>query len=270
MGGRSLLNLERFAFSGELHLVSRTSKEVHGRRCLGSVDELPTGVDAVIIAVPRQAVLPTMEACARRSIGSAIIYAAGFAETGAEGRAEQARLTAIARDAGIAVLGPNTLGMTNYVDFVCLAFGPNSPAPPVGRPALAVIAQSGAMIGSLRLSAQARKYAVSYAIATGNEAVTGVEDSLAHIVDDVVTRAIAIFAEQLRRPGEFLALARRAHATVNQSCSFTLGAVRTPAHRPPPIPAPCPAIMMSCAPLWRVRRWLPSKRWKSCSTVPNA
>ena len=212
MGGRSYRNLDAFDFAGDVHLVSRTNASVGGRACVATIDDLPDGVDAAVIALPARAIIPALEACARKGIGGAVVFAAGFAEAGTEGIEAQARMTAIARDADIAVLGPNTLGMTNFVAGNCLAFGPNMPSPPSDRPTLAVLAQSGAMMGSLRLSATVRHYAVSYAIATGNEAVTGVEDFMAHIVDDAHTHAIAVFAEQLRRPLDFLALARRARA----------------------------------------------------------
>lgn len=210
MGGRSLRNIDALQFAGDLHLVSRTSASVGGRLCIPTIDELPYGVDAAIIALPAKAIIPAIEACARRGIGGAVVYAAGFAEAGGEGIAAQARLAAIAREADIAVLGPNTLGLSNYVDNNVLAFGPNGPEELNGRPAVAILAQSGAMMGSVRLSAKARRYGVTYAVATGNEAVTSVEDYMAHIVDDPHTRAIALFAEQLRRPQDFLALAKRA------------------------------------------------------------
>lgn len=206
MGGRALANLDLFGLP-DVYLVSRTNQTVHGRACFASIDDLPDGIDAAIIALPRQGVVAAIEACARRNIGGAVLFAAGFGEAGEAGQADQARIVEIARKADIAVLGPNTLGMTNYVDGVPLAFGPNAPDAPAGRPALAILAQSGAMMGSVRLSAGVRKYAVSYAIATGNEATAGVEDFLEHIVDDKDTAAIAIFAEQIRRPADFLRLA---------------------------------------------------------------
>ena len=210
MGGRSLKNIEMFDFAGDVHLVSRSNASIGGKACVPTIDELPDGIDAAIIALPAPAVIPAIEACARKGIGGAVVYAAGFAEAGEEGIAAQARLTAIAREAEIAVLGPNTLGMSNLVDGSVLAFGPNRPSDFTDRPSLAILAQSGAMMGSTRLSAQMRRYGVTYAVATGNEAVTGVEDFMAHIVDDAHTRAIAVFAEQLRRPRDFLSLARRA------------------------------------------------------------
>ena len=209
MGGRALQNLENFGIE-EIHLVSRNNAMVRGRPCVPSIDDLPEGIDAVIIALPRSGVVEAVEACARRKVGGVVIFAAGFAEADDEGRQMQAQLTAIARSANMAVLGPNTLGMTNYIDGITLAFGPARKVKPEGKRAVAILAQSGAMMGSTWMSALARNYGVAYAVATGNEAVSGIEDFMAHFVDDPHTSAIAVFAEQLRQPQKFLALARRA------------------------------------------------------------
>lgn len=210
MGTRSLDNLERFGFAGPVHLVSRSNSEVRGRPCLPDISALPEGVDAAILTVPRQAVVEAVAACAARGVGACVIYAAGFAEAGEEGQAAQAAIARIARAADMAVLGPNTLGLSNYVDGIALAFGPNGPNPPAGRNALAVIAQSGAMMGTARMSMLQRGVAVSHAVATGNEAVTGVEDVMASLVADASVTAIAVFAEQLRHPQRFLSLAAEA------------------------------------------------------------
>lgn len=210
MGARSLDNLERFGFAGDIHLVSRSNDAVRGRPCLPDIDTLPEGVDAAILAVPRQGVVEAVAACVRRKVGACVIYAAGFAEAGEDGIAAQDEIARIAQAAGMAVLGPNTLGLSNYVEGVALAFGPNGPNAPEGRNALAVIAQSGAMMGTARMSMMQRGLAVSHAVATGNEAVTGVEDVMAHLVGHTGVTAIAVFAEQLRQPRRFLALAAQA------------------------------------------------------------
>lgn len=210
MGGRALANIDRFGFAGDIHLVSRSNAKIGDRFCVPTIDELPDGVDAMVLALPAAGVLQAVEAAARRRVGGMVVFAAGFSETGPEGRLEQDRIAATAREAGIALLGPNTLGLTNYVDGIPLGFGPNEPNPPAKRPTLAAIAQSGAMAASMRLSSLNRGLAISYSVATGNEAVTGVEDYLAAFVDDPATHAIAIFAEQLRKPRLFLELAQRA------------------------------------------------------------
>jgi len=115
-GGGVLDNLERYGYGGDIHLVSRSRGEVKGRPCVASIDDLPEGVDTALLTIPRAAIEEAVSACARRSVGAVIIFAAGFAEAGGEWKAAQERIAAVARDAGMAVCGPNCLGIMNYVD----------------------------------------------------------------------------------------------------------------------------------------------------------
>ena len=85
---------------------------------LKSPDELPEGVDLAVFTLPAAGVREAIEACARRKVGSAMIFAAGFAEVGDQ--ALQDAVTATARAAALAVVGPNCLGFTNNVDGLML------------------------------------------------------------------------------------------------------------------------------------------------------
>lgn len=84
-----LSNLERNGFPGEIYPINPKRDEIAGRKCLASVDDLPEGVDVAVLAISRVAVLDTVRALARRKVGSAVIFSAGFAEGGEEGLAEQ-------------------------------------------------------------------------------------------------------------------------------------------------------------------------------------
>jgi len=105
-------------FKGDVHLVGRTDEPIDGRTVLKSADELPEGVDLAVFALPAAAVREAVEACARRKVGSALVFAAGFAETG--DYATQDAVAATARAAGLAICGPNCLGITNNVEGVFL------------------------------------------------------------------------------------------------------------------------------------------------------
>lgn len=205
---RLLANLERFAFAGDIHLVGR-AETIEGRPCLPSVDALPEGVDLAVIAIGRESVPESVRLCGLRGVRSAIVYGSGFAETGEEGRAAQDDLARHAVDAGIALLGPNCTGLTNFVGNVPLTFG-NSRPRAVKGPAIAIVGQSGGMVGAIRMALEARQLDISYTIATGNEAVLGVEDFLDELIDDETTRVILVFAEQIRRPDRFLEGAAKA------------------------------------------------------------
>ena len=209
MGGFVLSNLLRFGYSGEIHLVSRTRKEINGKACLPSIDDLPLGIDAVVLVVPEIAILDAVSACVRRQAGSAVVFTSGFAETGDEGRRKQEALAAIARQGGVALNGPNCMGLTNYVHSVPLTFDPCD-EPAQARGGIGLIAQSGALLTHLRLALRSKRVPLSYAISTGNEAVIGIEDFLDYLTEDEATRVITLFVEQVRRPAAFLELIHRA------------------------------------------------------------
>ncbi|MFT8246230.1 acetate--CoA ligase family protein [Roseomonas sp. BN140053] len=211
LGGGVLANLERFRFAGPIHLVHPTRAEINGRPCLPSPDALPEGVDCAVLAIPRAGVMEAAAACARRGVGGLILFSAGFAEAGEEGRAEQEKLAALARAHGMAIEGPNCLGMVNYVDGIPLTFGGAQPIPLRG-PGLGVVSQSGAMASVLRAALQAREIDVTFTISTGNEALNGIEDFLEPLLADDATAAVAMVVEQFRDPPRFLDLARRARA----------------------------------------------------------
>ncbi len=213
LGETQVGNFDRFGFTGALHLVSRNRDAVDGHACVRSVEELPHGIDAAVVCVPRAGVVETLEALAQRGVGGAMVFASGFAEQDEAGRLDQERIVAIAAEYGMAINGPNCLGLTNWVDRIPYAFNASEPRDvPAGRTAAAVVTQSGATMANVARALVARGVAVSYQMSTGNEAVIGIEDYLAFVLDGGGSGPIAMFAEQIRRPRAFLALARRARA----------------------------------------------------------
>ena len=211
-GASVLANLDNAGFTGDLHLINPKRSEIHGRLCLPSIDALPRGVDCAVLAIPRASVLESVAACGRRGVGGVIIFSAGFAESGAEGRAEQERLADIARDYGMILEGPNCLGMVNFVDGVPLTFVLTPPAPRVGKEGIAIASQSGAMAAVVGVSLRHRELGISFSISTGNEAVSNVEDYVEYLIDDEHTRVILMIVEHFRRPRRFLAAAARARS----------------------------------------------------------
>lgn len=209
-GGFVLANLERFGFGGEIHLVNRDRREIGARACFQRVADLPRGVDVAVIAIPQNGVLDAVAECGRRNVNAAVIFSSGFAETGDEGKAQQDALTAAALAGGVALVGPNCMGLTNYVDGVPLTFEPLERCGAPTGAGVAIVAQSGAMAATIRDALLARGEPVSHSISTGNEAVLGAEDFVEYLLTDGATNAIALYLEQIRRPREFLSLAARA------------------------------------------------------------
>jgi acyl-CoA synthetase (NDP forming) len=176
-----------------------------------TIADLPPGIDAAVLIVPEAAVADAIAGCIERGIGGIALFAAGFAETGAEGRAKQEKIAALAREAGIALEGPNCMGFSNFVDRVSVSFGAvETGIIAAGEHGAAVIAQSGAMMGNIASALGAKGVAVNYTISTGNEAVTSAEDFLEAVLEDPQTRLFVLFLEQIRQPRRFLDLVARA------------------------------------------------------------
>jgi acetate---CoA ligase (ADP-forming) len=210
-GARVLANLEAVGFPGEIHLVTRRVAEINGRRCVPTIADLPQGIDAAVLIVPEAAVADAIAGCVERGIGGISLFTAGFAETGEEGRAKQEKIAALAREAGLALEGPNCMGFSNFVDRVSVSFGAvETDIIAAGDHGAAVIAQSGAMMGNIASALGAKGVAVNYTISTGNEAVTSAENFLDAVLDDPKTQIFVLFLEQIRKPARFLELVARA------------------------------------------------------------
>lgn len=211
LGASVLANLVRNEFAGDIHLVNPKRETISGRPAVPSVEALPEGVDCAILAIPRVAVLDTMRQLAAKKAGAAIIFAAGFAEGGEQGVADQQEIGRIANEAGIVVEGPNCLGSVNYLDRIPLTFIDThvKTASPGG---VGIVSQSGAMAAVLAVMLESRTMDLTYSVSTGNEAGSGVEDYLEFMIDDEKTRIIAMIVEQFRDPARFLALVEKASA----------------------------------------------------------
>lgn len=216
LGASVLGNLIKQGFAGDIHLVNPKRTEIGGRACVSSVDDLPEGVDVAVLAIPRAGVLDAMRGLARRRAGAAVIFSAGFAEDGPQGLADQEEIGRIARYAGMVVEGPNCLGFVNFRDRVSLTFIEMPEALAQGARRVGFVSQSGAMAAVVATTMIHREVPLSCYISTGNEAASGVEDYLAHLVEDTETAVIGMIVEHFRDPTRFLAGARAAHAAGKQ------------------------------------------------------
>ncbi len=211
-GGFVQGNLERFGYSGALHLVSRSSEEINGRTCVKTVDALPEGIDLAVLAIPESGVLEAVKALAARGCKSAVLFASGYAEAGEEGQHKQAELARVAQEAGILLVGPNCMGFTNLAAGIPVTFEPLTARAPETRPGVGVVAQSGFMAANLRDAYLGRGLPVTTVFSTGNEVSVCVEDVLAALIGDSQTRVISVYVEQIRHPHLFLQLAAQARA----------------------------------------------------------
>jgi acetate---CoA ligase (ADP-forming) len=114
-----------------------------------------------------------------------------------------------ARRAGMRIVGPNTDGIANIAVGAVLSIQPlfgeqMSPGP------VAVVTQSGASAGSLLARLRREGIGARYYASAGNEIDLGLADYLSVAVQDPEVRMVLSFVEAIRRPADFVAVARLA------------------------------------------------------------
>lgn len=207
VGGALFRNLLRWGFTGTLYPVNPSAASITGVRAYASVAELPETPELVFIAVPSKYVVEVARQCATAKVRALCVLTAGFAETGAEGRASQKELVDVCRASGMRLVGPNCMGLVNTSGKVRL-LGTFAPVePPAGN--VAMSSQSGAL--GLALMAQAGKLGlgVSSFISVGNKADVSGNDLLQFWESDEATDVILFYLESFGNPRRFARIARR-------------------------------------------------------------
>jgi acyl-CoA synthetase (NDP forming) len=216
--GRLLHVILERGYPGELFLISRTAKEIHGRRTYGSLAELPGPVDLAILNTPAEAVPELVEACGRRGIKAALVIASNFAEArGETGAALQAKLRQAAAAHDVAVCGPNCEGLLNTFQPFAATFSPSvenkavALTPSIDRgKRVGVTAQSGALSFAFLSRAQGRQLGFSYMVSTGNEACLEGSDYVDFMLEDGRTDIVLMYMEGVGRPERLTEVAGRA------------------------------------------------------------
>ncbi|SCW90653.1 Acyl-CoA synthetase (NDP forming) [Sphingobium faniae] len=200
--------LKDVGFDGPLGLVNVRGSTALGRETVKSCRDLPS-TDAAFLAVPAAFLSEAIEDMAAADVRYGAVVTSGFSEVGADGAAEQERIFDKARELGVTLLGPNSLGFTNFVDRVSLGAMPLQ-SPLLEQPRVALVSQSGATTALVAQVAHQQNVSLSYMVAMGNEAMVDLADVIHFFVTDEATRAICVFAESIRNPVAFAEAARAA------------------------------------------------------------
>lgn len=199
-------NLEQFGFPGRVYPINPRYDEIDGRQTWPNLASLPEPVDAVGISVPALATPSIIREAIEAGAGGAVAFAAGFAEVGEEGAALQAEIAAMGRESGFPVIGPNCLGVVNYLDRAPLwsitAGGRTEPG------SVALVGQSGNILLSLMSSINCPPLA--YAVSCGNQTVVDAVEIMDYFLEDSRVRVIVAVLEGIRDVSGFRRMAARA------------------------------------------------------------
>jgi acyl-CoA synthetase (NDP forming) len=208
-GERLQTNLED-CYEGEVYLVNAKYDDIAGRRCYPSLAALPVKPDCVAVTVSREAAESLVMEAADVGAGGVILYASGYAETGMSDRlAQQQSLTKIARTRGLRILGPNCLGIANYLRGARITFSEYPTPRPLRAASIGIASQSGALSQSLAQAIECGM-SVSHSFSAGNQCDVDIADLVAYLVDEPACRTIACVFEGMAEPSRLLQAARLA------------------------------------------------------------
>ncbi|MEJ2719002.1 MAG: CoA-binding protein [Deltaproteobacteria bacterium] len=205
--GKLFLTAHRdMGFSGAIYPVHPEASEIDGIKAYPSVSAIPGPIDLAIVLVPHDRVLAVVTECAAKGVKGAILFSAGYGETGTKhGKAMEQELTAVARSSGMRLMGPNCMGV--YCPGAGLSFFPGLPreAGHVG-----FISHSGSLANILAHIAPRIGIRFSKAVSLGNECDLTCADLLTYLGHDSETEVIGAYVEGIKDGPYFLRALRGA------------------------------------------------------------
>ncbi|HEY7043404.1 MAG TPA: GNAT family N-acetyltransferase [Nocardioidaceae bacterium] len=204
--GREIVeNIRSENFEGRLLAVGHADLTIDGVEALADVDELPIGLDLAVVTVPAAYVLDIVERVAIRGTRVCVIVTSGLAETGESGREAEREVAAVARRAGMRVVGPNCFGVLSRLRDTRLnaTFGTARP----GAGGLAIGSQSGGVGIALMDAASRRNLGLAAFVSLGNKLDVSGNDLLAAWEEDPDIRVGALYLESFGNPSKFVRLA---------------------------------------------------------------
>src|SRR5205814_8286345 len=126
--------------------------------------------------------------CGARGVPVATIFSDGLADAGPEGAARQARLIARARELGVRVLGPNSMGLIDVPGRVALTVNAvlEMDALPAGTTSF--VSHSGTMLGTVLSRGAARGLGFAKLVSVGNESDIGTGELVELLAEDPGTK----------------------------------------------------------------------------------
>jgi len=219
--GRPVSQLLKRHFPGAIYPVNPKASRIAALTCYPNISSLPAVPDVAIVLLGAERAHQAVRELAAIGTGAAIVLASGYGEVGEEGARRQQQL--IESAGSMRILGPNTIGLVNLTDSIVLSASGALETEHFATGSIAIIAQSGGILGALLSRAAARGIGLSKLVATGNEADLELADFLDHLAGDDATRVIALYIEAVRHPAKFRAAALKARGAGKPIIAFKIG-----------------------------------------------
>ena len=209
ISGRPIANLKLHAYPGAVYPVNPKHETIQGLRAYPSIRAVPEAVDVALVAVSASRVMPVLEECAAAGVAFAMVFSAGFAETGEqEGKALQQAMRSLAERSGMRIVGPNCIGSLNVTDRIPLGFAVPFSQRDLPTGPISFVSQSGALGYAFMALAGEHGLGFRYIANPGNQVDLDAVELLQFFAEDPETRIVAGYVEGIRDGDRFAEAAR--------------------------------------------------------------
>ncbi|OLO42388.1 hypothetical protein BTR23_03985 [Alkalihalophilus pseudofirmus] len=197
VGGRALKFLLASNYQGKVYPINPNYKDIQGLQAFPSITELPEAPEQIILCVPSERVYGVIEEAVRIGVKGAIIFSGGFAEADEKGIEMQNKITKIAKDGGLTILGPNCMGVINQNEFIG-TYTTILEENELNSSPIAFVGQSGAIGAYSFILGKQNQMDLGVLVSTGNEVMVDVADCVSYLADDPKIKVIMTYLEGCR------------------------------------------------------------------------
>jgi 4-hydroxybutyrate---CoA ligase (ADP-forming) len=205
--GKAIFSNIMNGYNGKIYPITPSSPTVFGLKAYKSVLEVREEIDLAVVATPNKIVPAVMEEIGKKNIRGAIIVSAGFKEVDEQGARLEKEIAAIGKKYGTRIIGPNCLGIMSLSQHNMMNSTFLKITPDYGS--IALVSQSGAICAATVEDAMAQGIGFSKVISMGNKVDMDENDVLELLSDDVETRVIVMYLEDIHDGRRFMEIAKK-------------------------------------------------------------
>ena len=192
-------------YKGKVYLVNPRGGKIIGRRVYKSITQIEEDIELAVVTIPAHQVIDLIPDFKKKHVKGILLITSGFREVGKQGAKLEKELVKTAYEAGILILGPNTMGICNpHISFYCSAVH----AYPIPG-STALVSQSGNMGTQLLAFAEKQDIGIRAFSGSGNEAMVTIEDYMETFEIDDLTRTVVLYIESIKDGSRFFKSAAR-------------------------------------------------------------
>ena len=204
-GTRYIQALLDFGYKGKLYAVNHKGDKVLGYKIYRKLADIPDTIDLAFITIPSRFIVDIVKECIEKGIKAAVLFTAGFSETGEQGRIIEQQIVQIA-EKKIRIMGPNCFGPYCPEGVITVVTGGDF-SKEAGT--VALTAQSGQLSECIIGRALGEGIRYSKVASYGNASDINESDLLEYLMQDDDTKIITSYLEGVKDGPQYFDIARR-------------------------------------------------------------